>query len=120
MDHTTETHICVKIPCFLNADAAMRYNGPALPCGLMPGDLVFLHTTNQVANRGLAAVQDGEETLLCRLFHNGGGVTLAPLDPSCPPREFAEDSLPRVVGEVMGWAHSLLHEETDREGVGQE
>lgn len=120
MDHATENPVCVKIPYFLDADAAKTYTGQALPCGLMPGDLVLLRAASQVADGSLAAVQDGEETLLCRLFHNGGGVTLAPLDPSCPPREFAEDSLPRVVGEVTGWAHSLLHEETDREGVVQE
>ena len=119
MNHTTEEPACVKIPCFLNADFAKTYTGKPLPsCGLMTGDLVCLRAASRVADGSLAAVQDGEDTLLGRLFRINNGVALVPLDTACPVRIFAEgkDDPPHVVGEVTGWIHSVPHKEPDQEG----
>ena len=119
MNHTTEEPACVKIPCFLDADFAMTYTGQSVPsCGLMTGDLVCLRAASRVADGSLAAVQDGEDTLLGRLFRINNGVALVPLDTACPVRIFAEgkDDPPHVVGEVTGWVHSVPHKEPDQEG----
>ena len=119
MNHTTEEPACVKIPCFLDADFAMTYTGQSVPsCGLMAGDLVCLRKASQVADGSLAAVQDGEDSLLGRLFHINDGVALVPLDAACPARVFAEsgDNLPHIVGEVTGWVHSVMHKEGEQEG----
>ena len=119
MNHATEKPACVEIPCFLNADFAKTYTGRSLPsCGLMAGDLVCLRAASLVPDGCLAAVQDGEDTLLCRLFHINEGVALVPLDADCPARIFAEgkDDPPHVVGEVTGWIHSVPHKEPDQEG----
>lgn len=114
-----QTHENVEIPRFLGADFAKTYTGRSLPsCGLMAGDLVCLRAASQVANGSLAAVQDGENTLLGRLFRINEGVALVPLDSACPSRIFAEgkDDPPRVVGEVTGWVHSILPAESIQEG----
>lgn len=118
-----QTHENVEIPCFLDADFAKTYTGRSLPsCGLMAGDLVCLRAASTVPDGGLAAVQDGEYTLLGRLFHINKGVALVPLDSAYPSRIFAEGQgdPPRIVGEVTGWIHSVMHKEADQEGdVGQ-
>ena len=114
-----QTHENVEIPCFLDADFAKTYTGQSVPSyGLMAGDLVCLRKASQVADGSLAAVQDGEDTLLGRLFRINNGVALVPLDTACPARIFAEgkDDLPHVVGEVTGWIHSVPHKEPDQEG----
>lgn len=114
-----QTHENVEIPCFLDADFAKTYTGRSLPsCGLMAGDLVCLRAASTVSDGGLAAVQDGEYTLLGRLFHINKGVALVPLDSACPSRIFAEGQgdPPRIVGEVTGWIHSVMHKEADQEG----
>lgn len=114
-----QTHENVEIPRFLGADFAKTYTGRSLPsCGLMVGDLVCLRAASQVVNGSLAAVQDGDDTLLGRLFRINNGVALVPLDSACPSRIFAEgqgDS-PRIVGEVTGWVHSILPAESIQEG----
>lgn len=114
-----QTHENVEIPRFLGADFAKTYTGRSLPsCGLMAGDLVCLRAASTVPDGGLAAVQDGEDTLLGRLFHINKGVALVPLDSACPARIFAEgkDDPPRIVGEVTGWIHSILPAESIQEG----
>lgn len=118
-----QTHENVEIPRFLGADFVKTYTGRSLPsCGLMAGDLVCLRAASQVANGSLAAVQDGEDTLLGRLFRINEGVALVPLDAACPARIFAEgkDDPPRVVGEVTGWVHSVAKSQKSGEkgGVG--
>lgn len=119
MNQATEAPACIEIPCFLNADFSKTYTGRSLPsCGLMTGDLVCLRAASTVPDGGLAAVQDGEYTLLGRLFRIKEGFALVPLDADCPARIFAEgkDDLPHVVGEVTGWIHSVPHKEPDQEG----
>ena len=119
MNQTTEAPACIEIPCFLNADLVYTYTGQSVPSyGLMAGDLVCLRKASQVADGSLAAVQDGEDSLLGRLFHVNDGVALVPLDAACPARVFAEsgDNLPHIVGEVTGWIHSVPHKEPDQEG----
>lgn len=116
-----QTHENVEIPRFLGADFAKTYTGKPLPsCGLMTGDLVFLRAASQVANGSLAAVQDGDDTLLGRLFRINNGVALVPLDTACPARIFAEgkDDPPRVVGEVTGWVHSVAKRQKSGEEGG--
>lgn len=119
MNHATEAPACVEIPCFLNADFAKTYTGRSLPsCGLMAGDLVCLRAASLVPDGCLAAVQDGEDTLLGRLFHINEGIALVPLDAACPDRIFAagKGDPPRIVGEVTGWVHSVMHKEAEQEG----
>ena len=119
MNQTTEAPACIEIPCFLNADLVYTYTGQSVPSyGLMAGDLVCLRKASQVADGSLAAVQDGEDSLLGRLFRINNGVALVPLDTACPARIFAEgkDDPPHVVGEVTGWIHSVPHKEPDQEG----
>lgn len=119
MNQATEAPACIEIPCFLNADFSKTYTGRSLPsCGLMAGDLVCLRAASRAADGSLVAVQDGEDTLLGRLFHIKEGFALVPLDADCPARIFAEgkDDLPHVVGEVTGWIHSVPHKEPDQEG----
>lgn len=114
-----QTHENVEIPRFLGADFAKTYTGRSLPsCVLMAGDLVCLCAASTVPDGGLADVQDGEYTLLGRLFRINEEVALVPLDAACPARIFAEgkDDPPRVVGEVTGWIHSVMHKEADQEG----
>lgn len=114
-----QTHENVEIPRFLGADFAKTYTGRSLPsCGLMAGDLVCLRAASTVPDGGLAAVQDGEYTLLGRLFHINKGVALVPLDSACPSRIFVEgkDDPPRIVGEVTGWVHSILPAESIQKG----
>lgn len=108
-----QTHENVEIPRFLGADFAKTYTGRSLPsCGLMAGDLVCLRAASQVADGNLAAVQDGEDTLI------NAGVALVPLDAACPARIFAEgkDDPPHVVGEVTGWVHSVKRQKSGEEG----
>ena len=114
-----QMHENVEIPRFLGADFAKTYTGRSLPsCGLMVGDLVCLRAASLVPDGCLAAVQDGEDTLLGRLFHINEGVALVPLDVACPARIFAEGQgdLPRIVGEVTGWVHSILPAESIQKG----
>lgn len=121
MNHATEAPACVEIPCCLNADFAKTYTGRSLPsCGLMAGDLVCLRAASLVPDGCLAAVQDGEDTLLGRLFRINEGVALVPLDAACPARIFAEgkDDPPRVVGEVTGWVHSVAKRQKSGEEGG--
>lgn len=119
MQKNEKSTVCVEIPCFLNADFAKTYTGRSLPsCGLMAGDLVCLRAASLVPDGCLAAVQDGEDTLLGRLFRINNGVALVPLDTACPARIFAEGQSdpPRIVGQVMGWVHSILPAESIQEG----
>lgn len=119
MNQAMEAPACIEIPCFLNADLVYTYTGQSVPSyGLMAGDLVCLRKASQVADGSLAAVQDGEDTLLCRLFHINEGVALVPLDAACPTRIFAagKGDPPRIVGEVTGWVHSVMHKEAEQEG----
>lgn len=119
MQKNEKSTVCVEIPCFLNADFAKTYTGRSLPsCGLMAGDLVCLRAASTVPDGGLAAVQDGEDTLLGRLFHINNGIALMPLDGACPARIFAEGQgdPPRIVGAVTGWVHSILPAESIQEG----
>ena len=119
MNHATEAPACIEIPCFLNADLVYTYTGQSVPSyGLMAGDLVCLRKASQVADGSLAAVQDGEDSLLGRLFRIDNGVALVPLDAACPSRIFAEsgNNLPHIVGEVTGWVHSVMHKEAEQEG----
>lgn len=119
MNQATEAPACIEIPCFLNADLVYTYTGQSVPSyGLMAGDLVCLRKASQVADGSLAAVQDGEDSLLGRLFHINDGVALVPLDAACPARVFAEsgDNLPHIVGEVTGWVHSVMHKEGEQKG----
>jgi SOS-response transcriptional repressor LexA len=117
-----QTHENVEIPRFLGADFAKTYTGRSLPsCGLMAGDLVCLRAASLVPDGCLAAVQDGEDTLLGRLFRINNGVALVPLDTACPARIFAEGQSdpPCIVGEVTGWVHSILPAESIQEGGGE-
>lgn len=119
MNHATEAPACVEIPCFLNANFAKTYTGRSLPsCGLMTGDLICLRAASRAADGSLVAVQDGGDALLGRLFHIKEGFALVPLDMACPARIFAEgkDDPPHVVGEVTGWVHSVMRQESNEEG----
>lgn len=114
-----QTHENVEIPRFLGADFAKTYTGRSLPsCGLMAGDLVCLRAASLMPDGCLAAVQDGEDTLLGRLFHINNGIALVPLDGACPARIFAEGQgdPPHIVGEVTGWVHSVMNKEAGQEG----
>ena len=115
-----QTHENVEVPQFLSADFVVQYSGRNVPSvGLMCGDVLCLCAVKQAQAGRLVIARDGDQSILGILRHIASGIiAIQPLDSAYPSRIFVEgkDDPPRIVGEVTGWIHSVMHKEADQEG----
>jgi SOS-response transcriptional repressor LexA len=69
---------------------------------LSHGDVLAVDPRRIVADGEIALLRDGEHLVLRRIYREGDGVRLEPLDPRCPPTQIAGSaSHLDVQGRVM-------------------
>lgn len=99
--------ITVKIPSYISADFAVRFNGDSMiNARIFDGDLVFISTQAKIDNGDICAILINSEIFLKRVYKYENRIELRPENPLCEVLNFEGEEIGNI--KILGKAVSFL------------